>query len=74
VTAVSNSLKGTQDSVSLTPTNSTSLAPTKAGIVRSASKLPVVLPTMDDIEVKRRTGFCDASTLMAFVVVVCNAW
>jgi hypothetical protein len=70
VVAVANSLKRTRDSVSPTHPNTTSPAPPKT--VRSARKQPIVLPTMNDIEVKRRTGFCDAYTLLAFVVIVCN--
>mmetsp|Transcript_23884 Transcript_23884/g.47393 ORF Transcript_23884/g.47393 Transcript_23884/m.47393 type:complete len:169 (+) Transcript_23884:2255-2761(+) len=38
----------------------------------SAQKPPTVLPTMDCSEVKRRTGFCNVSTLLAYVIVVCN--
>ena len=40
--------------------------------VLSAEKLPIVHPTMANSEVKRRTGFCDVSTLLAYVIVVCN--
>jgi hypothetical protein len=38
----------------------------------SAEKPPTVLPSMAASEVKRRTGFCDVSTLLAYVIVVCN--
>ncbi len=45
----------------------------RTGRKRLAAELPpIVLPNMDDKEVKRRTGFFDVSTLLAYIIVVCN--
>ena len=37
-----------------------------------AQRPPLVSPTMPASIVKRRTGFVDASTLIAYVIIVCN--
>ena len=38
----------------------------------SAHKPPTVFLNMAASEVKRRTGFCDVETLLAYVIVICN--